>query len=196
MRFLVVTDFDGCLVTKGADLIAPEVAQRIKRINDIVPVIIVTARASARAVSAAAAALDQVSLGAVPFFHRDMNLYDNSSHGIISAKVAAIQQYVERHGLEPAIGIGDESDDEVVYRMLGMIPFRVIWGTPDAVRLSTPAEYCYTVSEDGLPELWDRIHDDIARLLLGRNPYGTAKHFGAQAACYWDANTGRWKRPC
>ncbi|HLF27505.1 MAG TPA: hypothetical protein VJG32_14315 [Anaerolineae bacterium] len=169
MCSLLVTDFDGCLVAeddKTAHAIHPTVAAMLKCIDRRAPVIIVTARASAKAVTAARTALRQAGLAHMPFLHRDMTLHDHSAEGIISAKVQAIEGYAAEHNLKPWAGIGDGLIDERVYQRLAMTIVRFAWrpdGAPDSA-----AQLLYAVDAERLPDVWRNVCADLL-FILGRS---------------------------
>lgn len=170
MGSLVVTDFDGCLVAendKSVDAIHPAVADAVRHIDRRLPVIVVSARASDKAVAAARAALRQAGLAHIPFLCRDMARHDNSAQGIISAKVEAIEAYAAAHQLKPWIGIGDEAVDESVYQRLAMTIVRFAW--PSARALRSAAGQVYDVDADRLPDAWRSVYEDLVCNLVGSN---------------------------
>lgn len=166
MRSFVVTDYDGCLIRKHEPADAPildQIARILRSIQSRIPVIIVSARASKRAIESAQQALFQANLAHVPFLYRNMEIHDNSPAGVVTAKESAIRDYMEIHGAIPLLGIGDEDTDVQVYRQHHMTIVRLDWAA-GAVN-TQEAAYYYPVTSKNFLSIWDRIFADITALI-------------------------------
>lgn len=159
MKRLVVTDFDGCLCMPENIDILDDVASSLVKIATHTPVIILSARATEKAVQRAALSLQAAGLAHFPFVYRDMKRFTNSDTDLIAYKNHVINTYALQNGLIPAFGIGDHPTDEIAYLSCNMEVHHLLWENISCP--FNPYVYHYLVSSANLATVWESIVDSI-----------------------------------
>lgn len=126
MSGLLVTDLDGSLVPRGGDRIPSGVAQALRELGRTHVILVVSSRASPKAMNAAAVSMRHAGLEHMPMRFRDWTRFDQSADQRVAAKVEAIRDFAREDGCEPRVGIGDEATDVAAYELLGMKAFRLV----------------------------------------------------------------------
>jgi hypothetical protein len=128
MKKVLIADFDGCIIQEKCDRIERPVSQCIIQINNRIPVMIVTARATPKSIGEAIKMLAAAELSHLPIFFRDVNLFDNSPDGLIAYKANVIQSITAKQ-LIPIFGIGDNATDDQAYKRSHVEHIiRIRWG--------------------------------------------------------------------
>lgn len=160
MESVIISDFDGCIVQDKAIFINSIVSRIINKMNAIIPVVIVTARATEKSKVEALQLLKSADLSHIPVFFRDMKEYDHSPSGLISFKSDCIKSMslLKR----PIIGIGDNDTDDEAYRLARVNHVvRIQW---DDQENRSDLTYVIHVRNNNLADVWIQIINYLERI--------------------------------
>ncbi len=123
-----ISDFDGCVNDGKTTEVVRGISDTLNKINDISPIIFVTARATERSMQEAIEALDIAGISYKEIIFRDMRIYQNTFTGLINYKRDAVQSLIKHYNLSgPIFGVGDQITDEIAYSEAGILPIRLRW---------------------------------------------------------------------
>ena len=151
---VIISDFDGCILKEKGNHIEAMVSKTIIEMNKQIPVIIVTARATAKSIKEAKEMLLKAELSHIPIFFRDMNVHDNSPSGLIAYKGSSSVSLSPI----PIIGTTCSWDNDVIIEAYHLTNVRHIIRIRWEESVHIPVQsHVINVEEDNLGEVWCEI---------------------------------------
>lgn len=124
--------------------------------------LVVTARATPKAVQVARSALGTAGLGWVPLVTRDARAFDNSPDGLVRYKEAVIRAALDAPAVAGGAGIGDLDTDVIAYSRCGLRALRIRWFEDDRGRQHPALDGASAPAN--LSGVWASVHAELLSL--------------------------------